>query len=158
MGYQDGMWDGHLGVLTAPQAPLFSRHLGGGMTVGRAAQTRQISHVIVADRQEIKFPLPPPQAWGLGTAKEGWDNSICEMHSRGLPVSARKMSGAKWSGVTEYTPNPTDALHQDRWLSAGVGRTTFILKLICRVDEPTQDRRIEPQGSELTGELRTSWS
>lgn len=46
----------------------------------------------------------------MGTAKGGQDNSIFEMHSRGLTIIARKMSGAEESGAAEGSTIRPDAL------------------------------------------------
>lgn len=130
MGYQDGMWDGHLGVLIGPQAPsLFSS------SVGRAAQTRQISHVIVADRQEIRFPLPSP---GLRTGDSkgrlGQFNLWNAFQRSSSECQEDVRSQAVWS---DWVPlNPTDVLHQDRWLRAGVGRATSLLTLFAGLMSP----------------------
>lgn len=46
----------------------------------------------------------------------------CEMHSRGLPVSAGTVSGAEWSGVTEH-PGP---LQMQGWLARAGGGAGFL--------------------------------
>lgn len=82
----------------------------------------------MAGEQEIEFPSLPP---GLRMRTTGGQfNSVCEMHSRGLPVNAGKMSGAEWSGVIEHPSTPPDALHQMWVARAGCG-AGFLFILIC---------------------------
>lgn len=61
----------------------------------------------------------------MGTAEGGQDNSIFEMHSRGLPIIARKMSGAEGSGVAKRPRTHTDALGQSQVARAGGGTSSL---------------------------------
>lgn len=75
----------------------------GGRLWGGAVQARSISlcwDLIMAGSRRLSFLLFP-RVWGMGTTEGGQDNPACEMRSRGLPVSAGKMSGAEQSGGIE---------------------------------------------------------
>lgn len=89
----------------------------------------------------------------MGTTERGQDNSVCEMHSRGLPISAGKMSGPEWSGVTELPRTTPDVLYHG-WVAKAAGGDGFLFILICGGwSWPFQGRRIEEiQGSEFLTE------
>lgn len=84
----------------------------------------------MAGKQEIEFPSLPP-GLRMRTTEGGQDNSVCEMHSRGLPVNAGKMSGAEWFGVIEHPSTPPDAFPQV-WVARAGYAAGFLFILICK--------------------------
>lgn len=76
----------------------------------------------------------------MGTTERGQDNPVCEMHSRGLPISAGKNVRSEWSGVIEHPSTPPDELPQCGWQGLGRGLASFSFTFVVVGLDPVRER------------------